>query len=91
MSGFRHDEALSHIFELVQQILKSEKVVVLPQPPYSESPDLAPFSFSKLKRFLFVRPYKSRQALGLAQSSVTASEVYLNQRTVTHFRTGFRD
>ncbi|XP_062593106.1 histone-lysine N-methyltransferase SETMAR-like [Saccostrea cucullata] len=70
VSGFRHvrllyDNAPSHTSELVKQFLKSEKVTVLPHPPYS--PDLAPcdfFLFPKLKKFLSGRRYKSRQALG---------------------------
>lgn len=56
MSGLRHvcllhDNVPSHTSELVKQFLKSEKVTILPQPPYS--PDLAPcdfFLFSKLKK-----------------------------------------
>ncbi|XP_062582211.1 histone-lysine N-methyltransferase SETMAR-like [Saccostrea cucullata] len=74
VSGFRHvrllhDNAPSHTSELVKQFLKSEKVTVLPHPPYS--PDLAPcdfFLFPKLKKFLSGRRYKSRQALGSAVS-----------------------
>ena len=74
VSGFRHvrllhDNAPSHTSELVKQFLKSEKVTVLPHPPYS--PDLAPcdfFVFPKLKKFLSGRRYRSRQALGSAVS-----------------------
>lgn len=74
VSGFRHvrllhDNAPSHTSQLVKQFLKSEKVTVLPHPPYS--PDLAPcdfFLFPKLKKFLSGRRYKSRQALGSAVS-----------------------
>ena len=96
MSGFRHvrllhDNAPSHTSELVKQFLKSGKVTVLPHLPYS--PDLSPFDF-----FSFFQNLKSSYLVvvtspdkPLAQPSVSASEVYLNQRTVTHFRNGFRD
>ena len=52
---------------IVTDILESEKVTVLPHPPYS--PDLAPlrlFSLSKLKYHLSERRDNSRNALGSA-------------------------
>lgn len=69
MSGFRHVLILhsnppTHEPKFVKYFLKSEKVTVLPQPPYS--PDLATCDFF----FFFVvvsgRDYKSRQSLGSA-------------------------
>ena len=62
-----HDIAPAHTSSLVTQHLKSERVTVLPHPPYS--PDLAPcdfYLFPKLKNFLSGRKYRSRQALGSA-------------------------
>ena len=72
VTGFKHvrllhDNAPAHTCSIVTNILKSEKVTVLPHPPYS--PDLAPCDFSlfpKLKNFLSGRRYRSRQALGSA-------------------------
>lgn len=64
------------------EILKSEKVTALSYPAYS--PDLAPCDFFlcfKVKKFLSGRRYKPEYAL--SQSAVCASNVYLNQRTVT--------
>lgn len=69
MSVFRHVLILhsnppTHEPKFVKYFLKSEKVTVLPQPPYS--PDLATCDFF----FFFVvvsgRDYKSRQSLGSA-------------------------
>ena len=43
-----HDNAPAHKSKIVTEVLRSERVTVLPHPPYS--PDLAPcdfFSFSK--------------------------------------------
>lgn len=92
MSVFRHVLILhsnppTHEPKFVKYFLKSEKVTVLPQPPYS--PDLATCDFF----FFFVvvsgRDYKSRQVL--ARPSFSASAVNLNQRPVKHFRNGFKD
>ena len=76
--------------QLVKQFFKSEKVTVLPHPPYS--PDLAPcdfFLYPKLKKFL--SGLDTSPDRPLAQPSVSASEVYLNQRTVTHFINRFTE
>lgn len=62
-----HDNAPAHKSSIVTDFLKSEKVNVLPHPPYS--PDLAPcdfFLFPKLKKHLSGRRYRSRSALGSA-------------------------
>lgn len=62
-----HDNAPAHKARLVTEFLASEKVTVLPHPPYS--PDLAPcdfFLFPKLKFQLSGKRYKSRNALGSA-------------------------
>lgn len=74
VTGFKHvrllhDNAPAHTSQIVREFLKSEKVTVLPHPPYS--PDLAPcdfFLFPKLKNFLSGRRYNSRQAVGSAVS-----------------------
>ena len=71
-TGFKHvrllhDNAPAHTSSIVTKFLESERVTVLPHPPYS--PDLAPcdfFLFPKLKKFLSGRRYLSRQALGSA-------------------------
>lgn len=81
VSGFRHVHLLlynasSHTSELVKQVLKSEKVTLLPHPPYS--PDPAPcnfFPFSKTKTYLFVVTSPGKP---MTQPSVNASEVYQN-------------
>ena len=99
VTGFQHVcllhyNASAHTSEIVKQFLMSEKVTFLPHPPYS--PDLAPhphprdfFLFPKLKSsylFIDITPGKP-----LAQPSASVSEVYSNQHTVTHFRSGFTD
>ena len=62
-----HDNAPAHKAAIVTDFLKSEKVTVLPHPPYS--PDLAPcdyFLFPRLKNHLSGKRYNSRKALGSA-------------------------
>ena len=62
-----HDNAPAHKASVVVDFFTSEKVNVLPHPPYS--PDLAPcdfFLFPKLKKHLSGRRYRSRTALGSA-------------------------
>ena len=62
-----HDNAPTHKARIVTDFLASEKVTLLPHPPYS--PDLAPcnyFLFPKLKYHLSGRRYNSRNALGSA-------------------------
>ena len=64
-----HDNAPAHKAHLVTEFLESEKVTILPHPPFL--PDLAPcdyFLFPKLKYHLSGKRYNSRNALG--------SEVY---------------
>lgn len=87
VSGFRHAHIRyftinnHHIRLSLWSLFQSEKVTVLPHPPYS--PDLAPalfFSFSKTWKVLIW------SSLPLAQRPVSASEVYLPQRTATHFK-----
>ena len=67
------------------EFFKSEKVTVLPHPPYS--PGLAQydlFLFPKLKNFLSGRRYKSQQSLG---SAISQSFGGLPKSAyVTHFR-----
>ena len=65
--GLLHDNAPAHKARIVTEFLESEKVYVLPQPPFS--PDLAPidyFLFPKLKFHLSGKRYKPRNALGSA-------------------------
>ena len=62
-----HDNAPAHKAHLVTKFLESEKVTVLPHPPFS--PDLAPcnyFLFPKLKYHLSGKRYNLRNALGSA-------------------------
>ena len=62
-----HDNAPAHKARIVTEFLESEKVTLLPHPPYS--PDLAPcdyFLCPKLKYHLSGRRYNSRNALGSA-------------------------
>ena len=62
-----HDTAPAHKARIVTEVFESEKVTVLPQPPYS--PDLAPcdyFLFQKLKYHLPGRRYNSRNVRGSA-------------------------
>ena len=71
-TGFKHvrllhDNAHAHTSAIVTAFLNKETVTVLPHPQCS--PDLAPCDFlllPKLKSFLVVRKYQSRQALGSA-------------------------
>ena len=69
MSGVHllHDNASSHMCEVVKSFLASEKVKVLNHPPYS--PDLSPcdfFLFSRLKKMLSGNKYTPRSSLGSA-------------------------
>lgn len=62
-----HDNAPAHKARIVTDFLESEKVTVLPHPPYS--PDLAPcdyFLFPKLKNHLSGMRYRSRNGVGSA-------------------------
>ena len=62
-----HDNASSHKAATVREYLKEEKVVELPQPPFS--PDLALcdfFLFPRLKKHLTGRKYQTRKNLGSA-------------------------
>ena len=62
-----HDNAPAHKAHLVTEFLESEKVTVLPHPPFS--PDLPTcdyFLFPKLKYHLSGKRYNSRNALGSA-------------------------
>ena len=62
-----HDNASSHMCEVVKSFLASEKVKVLNHPPYS--PDLSPcdfFLFPRLKKMLSGNKYTSRSSLGSA-------------------------
>lgn len=93
MSSFRHvcllyDIALSHTTELMKQFLKEEKVTFLPHPPYF--PNLALCDFFLFPKISYLVVVKSPDK-PLTRSSVSASEVYLTQHTVKHFRNGFRD
>lgn len=92
MSGFWHVLILhsnppTHEPKLVQYFLKSEKVTILPQLPYSS--DLATCDFF----FLFELYLVVITSLDnpLAWSSFSASAVNLYQRPVKHFRNGFKD
>ena len=67
-TGLKHlrlyDNAPAHKARIVTEFLESEKVKVLPHPPYS--PDLTPcnyFPFPKLKYHLSGRRYNSRNSL----------------------------
>ena len=87
VTGFKHvrllhDNAPAHTSAIVTAFLKKEKVTVLPHPSYS--PDLAPcdfFLFPKLKAFLAVQKYQSRQALGSA----------IHQYLITVPKSAYRD
>ena len=60
-----HDNASSHICEVVKPFLTSEKVKVLNHPPYS--PDLSPCDFllfQRRKKMLSGNKYTSRSSLG---------------------------
>ena len=60
-----HDNAPAHKARIATDFLGSEKVTVLPRPPYS--PDLTPcdcFLFLKLRYHLSGRRYNPRNALG---------------------------
>lgn len=77
-----HDYVPSHTSELLEPYLELEKVTVLAHKPYS--PDLAPCDF-----FLFFQNLKcsclvvvTSPGNSLAQPTVSASEVDLNERTV---------
>ena len=62
-----HDNASSHMCEVVKSFLASEKVKVLNHPPYS--PNLSPcdfFLFPRLKKMLSGNKYTSRSSLGSA-------------------------
>ena len=62
-----HDKAPTHKACTITDFLESEKVTVLPHPPYS--PDFAQcdyFLFPKLKYHFSGRTYNSRNALGSA-------------------------
>ena len=62
-----HDNASSHMYEVVKSCLASEKVKNLNHPPYS--PDLGPcdfFLFRRLKKMLSGNKYTSRSSFGSA-------------------------
>ena len=61
------DNASSHTARLTKNFLESERIELLPHPPYS--PDLAPcdfWLFPKLKIYLQGKEFDTRQALGTA-------------------------
>ena len=62
-----HDNAPAHKSKIVTEFLRSERVTVLPHPPYS--PDLAPcdfFLFPRVKKHLAGKRYTSRESVGSA-------------------------
>ena len=82
---FLHDNAPAHKARIMTDFLESEKVTVLPRPPFS--PDLAPcdyFLFPKFKYRLSGRRCNSRSALG--------STVYqcLMRGPIEEFEKGFQ-
>ena len=95
VSGIRyvrllHEAAPLHTSKLVMQFFKPE-VIALPhsQTVLSLSIPCDFFLFPKLKKLLSGRCYESRQQL--SQPSASASSIFFIHRTMTHFRSGFRD
>lgn len=74
----------------IQHYMKAKKFTILPH--NSVFPDQPHAAFSDLQTLkkpyviIFASPNKPS-----IQISVNASEIYLNQHTVTYFKTGFRD
>ena len=85
-----HDNASSHKVAIAREYLKQEKVVELPQPPYS--PDLAPcdfFLFPRLKNTSLEENIKRAKISVLLFFSVWT--VYLEKIMKTHLKIGLKD